>query len=296
MLEEPSIPRYADPIVTGQRDQNVPIAAVQPINERKEGWGQFSSHDSLERIVNQILFECSRETDALPPNFSTYYEIGAATDVSFSPGRGHDIAHQRSDDLDAMAIDFANTSPARSVFVDLGCGIPIQALRFAVLGHFAIAVDFADRLEQIVSYVRDNYKSLLIRAVVKKFEHLNSSDFPNPIHCLYSQRSIHYLHPAEALRLMRMFRRNMSGSAKVFLSASGLSSELGEGYEATNMPWERRFGFLSDAMKLKHNISNPICLYEQKDLEKLMFQSGFRADIIYTSSFGNIKGVFLPLD
>ena len=121
---------------------------------------------------------------------------------------------------------------------------------------------------------------------------LASADLPSEIVIGYSQRFIHYLEFQEAVRLLRLIREHMPEGARLFLSASGLWSELGNGYVGAAQPLPRRFAPLSAAMAEKHDIRVRVCLYTPSELAELCQSAGFRCDRVYTSAFGNVKGVF----
>lgn len=84
----------------------------------------------------------------------------------------------------------------------------------------------------------------------------------------------------------------MLPGAKLFLSASGLLSELGSDYKGKSDNLPERFSPLSAAMAEKHNIHEPVCLYTQDDLVALCKHASFSCDNVFSSAFGNVKGVF----
>ena len=59
---------------------------------------------------------------------------------------------------------------------------------------------------------------------------LTSEDFADEIGIAYSQRFIHYLRFSEAISVLALMRSKMRTDGKLFLSASGLRSELGNDY------------------------------------------------------------------
>ena len=84
----------------------------------------------------------------------------------------------------------------------------------------------------------------------------------------------------------------MRGHSSLFVSASGLTSELGVGYLHAEHPVEQRFAPLADEMQAKHGVREPVCLYTEQELERLVTMHGFGAVRLWTSPFGNVKGVF----
>jgi hypothetical protein len=85
----------------------------------------------------------------------------------------------------------------------------------------------------------------------------------------------------------------MRQDAKLFLSASGLQSELGVDYGGREDALRDRFSPLSPAMALKHGIHESVCLYTMDELVSLCEHASFRVERIFSSSFGNVKGIYL---
>jgi len=71
-----------------------------------------------------------------------------------------------------------------------------------------------------------------------------------------------------------------------------MESELGLGYTASEDPVEVRFGVLAPEMQEKHTIFESVCLYREEELQDLVLPHGFRVVKIWSSPFGNVKGIF----
>lgn len=204
---------------------------------------------------------------------------------------GADIAAQRLDDLDREAIIWicSNHSP-QPVTLDLGCGFGWQGLRFSLIGAN--------------SYLYDLLAEPPLFADIRRASGINltyiSSDLRNGITAMpdasidlaFSQRFIHYLRYSQASLLISQIVERMRCRASFFISASGIDSELGQGYLSGTDPLEFRFGKLSTYMAEKHGIHEPVCLYSEDDLSRLMDISGLSTVRLWRSSFGNIKGIF----
>jgi hypothetical protein len=172
-------------------------------------------------------------------------------------GFGADIASQRMDALDRAALHHALSLDGGHA-LDLGAGSAIQAVRFATLGLETLAVDALPRARTLVGRL-DLERALPIRH-------------------------------GEAVALLRLVAEAMPPGARLFLSASGLASELAEGYPAG--PIEARYATLSPAMQAKHHIEGPVCLYAAEELEALAEAAGFATERVELSPFGNVKGNF----
>jgi len=208
---------------------------------------------------------------------------------------GTDIASQRMDELDVDTIIYAlQICGDTGAAVDLGCGVGTQGLRLATLGFKTVLIDLTP-IEMTVLHVAGISELLPLSYLQKDVRILKSTDLPANISICYSQRFIHYLTYAEATILLKLFRRQMQHCAKLFLSASGLFSELGEDYQGKNMEVSRRFSHLSEIMSKRHSIYAPVCLYTEDDLVNLCNNASFSCDKVYQSVFGNIKGVFTAI-
>ena len=205
---------------------------------------------------------------------------------------GLDIASQWTDELDLEALRFLVSPkiPVR-VAVDLGCGLGVQGIRFAVLGCATTLYDMVDIGER-VDEVR---RVLALPAIAFRCLDLRQAspeDFPARIGLAYAQRVIHYLRFEEAARLLSLLAARLAAGARLFISASGLESELAAGYAHAAVALEQRFAPLAQAMQAKHAIREPVCLYTAADLERAVLAHGFATVRVWTSPFGNVKGVF----
>lgn len=209
--------------------------------------------------------------------------------VATLSGNGVDVASQRADDLDLMAVEYIQSiAGQRAVFaLDVGCGHGGQAARMAKAGASVIAMDSHDyRVELAQSLTREGVKSgqcFFFRAGVE------SQPVIGPVDVVMCQRMIHYLdHRAAGIALAWFHNLSVSGG-RMFLSASGLDSELGDGYPAKEIHVGRRFAQLSPEMAEKHAILAPVCLYHSDELSDLATRAGWVVEKVFTSPFGNVK-------
>jgi hypothetical protein len=204
---------------------------------------------------------------------------------------GADIARQRLDALDRAALRHAIGLELPATALDLGGGHGMQALRLAALGLDTWLIDQLPRAQTVLG-IAGLAEALPLRHLQIDARALAAGDLPDAIALCCSQRFIHYLRRAEALALLRLVRERMRPDARLYLSASGLDSELGDGYAAARVPVTERFASLSPLMAGKHGIHEPVCLYAPHELESLAEDAGFVCEEVSASVFGNVKGVF----
>lgn len=206
---------------------------------------------------------------------------------------GIDISSQRIDILDRQALEHAlaiydHEEPPTAI--DLGCGLGIQGVRFSLLGMQTTLIDLHD-ISQRIDLLSDLFQIGDLQFVQKDVRNVRSSDLPDDVALLHSQRFIHYLEFSEAVELFRLLASHMKPAGRLFVSASGLHTELGDGYPDHDVPLEDRFSELAPAMAQKHDIHDPVCLYTIEDMEQLLTDAGFQVRDIHASTFGNIKAI-----
>lgn len=157
-----------------------------------------------------------------------------------------------------------------------------------MLGAQAHLYDFLAESE-LIRLLRSE-TALPITYVCGDLRKLHAESLPPEISVAFSQRFIHYLRYGEAQSLVRSIATRQRSGDSFFISASGIDSELGQGYDRS--PIEHRYAPLSGGMKRKHGISQSVCLYSEAELSRLMESCGYATANVWRSEFGNIKGVF----
>ena len=162
---------------------------------------------------------------------------------------------------------------------DIGCGTGAMSLKLANAGCAVVACDIAPMLFSTAG------EGVAIDFVAGDAGRVAWANYPMP-DVLYSQRFLHFLAFTDAAELVQAVIR-LSPECSVFLSMSGLHSELGEGYPDSPLPV--RFARLSVPMRKKHGIETRVCLYSLADAEALAVACDLTIARIWTSPFGNIK-------
>jgi len=223
-----------------------------------------------------------------PVALNAYGDVaGSATD-----GYGHDISSQRLDELDFACLQFALKKHATgSIGIDLGCGLGTPSIAFALAGARMTLVDRAPldgRFEELGRLIPTEN----LRFVRSDLTRLTDTALPAELDFAYSQRTLHYLHYTKALALISRLASHLRAGGRMFLSASGLDSELGDGYAGRERAVRDRFDSLSPEVAEKHAILEPVCLYSLRDLESLGSSAGLQVTDLWQSQFGNAKAIF----
>lgn len=204
---------------------------------------------------------------------------------------GADISSQRLDALDEAAMRYALDALESDVTaIDIGCGLGAQGIRFGLLGIETTLVDTLDISPQI-DVLQETFDICELRFLNKDAANVTAADLPERIEIAYSQRSIHYLEFDDAAGLLDLIADQMILDGRVFISASGLHTELGDGYPHRDRPLDERYAKLDPEMREKHDIRDRICLYTVEDMERLLTAAGITPVQVERSEFGNIKAI-----
>ena len=84
-----------------------------------------------------------------------------------------------------------------------------------------------------------------------------------------------------------MALRPVRHGCSVFLSLSGLASELGAGYPQSRLA--ARYHRLAPAAARKHHVHQPVCLYGLEDARALALAAELRVVDVRHSAFHNVK-------
>jgi SAM-dependent methyltransferase len=194
-------------------------------------------------------------------------------------GHGCDIASQRLDDLDRMCLSASRSLPSSTV-IELGAGRCGLANKLSREGANVTAVDLRDFAHEAALRVE------FIRADAIEFmQSIRNSS----VDIIVSQRTLHYYPYARAVTLLRNICRSLKKNGLLFISASGLDSELSEGYIGKKMLVTNRHTKLAAGMSEKHNIIEPVTLWSEEELNNSVIESGLSIEKIYSSEFGNVK-------
>lgn len=204
-------------------------------------------------------------------------------------GRGIDVASQRADDLDKLSLEYFSKK-AQARVLDLGCGTGGHSLRMAKVGAKVLGIDIDDFENDFHQYridenINKKYLSFIQGDIRNLSVLLTGKNFTD----IYMQRTLHYLPHTSALDLLKFLYK--ISEDRLYISVSGLASDIGKGYESKLLPIEERFGLLDSETGSVFQINEPVCLYTQSEFVALLELSGWRIVRCWQSAFGNHKAV-----
>ena len=215
------------------------------------------------------------------------------TAIKTIDAHGVDIAIQRADDLDKMAlalIDELSNAHKPVRVIDIGCGQGGQLARMIKAGAtLAVGVDTENYSDAVFSLADPHCHTVFVQGDLAYCEEWVLPETQYEI--VLSQRTIHYIPYMAAVSAINGIADLMHDGSRLFISASGLHSELGIGYADADKQIGERFGFLAQEMQEKHNIKHKVCLYSLEDMETLLVDAGMHVEFLWKSDFGNIKAV-----
>lgn len=204
---------------------------------------------------------------------------------------GVDIAAQRADDLDGMALEHLRSIKDLARALDVASASGGQAIRMALAGADVLALDIDDYSEAFrdaASVAGVDGRCGFVQRDITDYDVAGNLGRFDVIVC---QRMIHYVPYGVAIEVVRTLKRALKPSGRLYISASGLHSELGTDYPGAQQPIDRRYELLSAAMVEKHAMLGLVCLYSQDELAALLGLAGMHVEQVFTSAFGNVKAV-----
>lgn len=203
---------------------------------------------------------------------------------------GRDVSLRRPDalDLEALAhVKWLCDNQVNVQIADIGCGVNLWfAKEASKLGATVHAIDRIP-LEVGDSVVPGN---VVVHCETLPEEATRLGQLPQ-FDLMYSQRMFHYIHPDQHAAMWQYIRESLKPDGQLFISVSGMDSELGQGYPDRWIPLSERFAKLSESIADRHSIYAPVCLFRKTEFEVALKSNGFEVQNVTQSAFGNIKAV-----
>lgn len=194
---------------------------------------------------------------------------------------GVDVAKKRADDLDRKILTTVSDGSHPAV-LELGCGSGAQSRRLVAAGAVVTAVDIA-------AYDADWKEGLSVRFHQADIRILPEILKGNVYELCLLQRTIHYLRYDEARALLKYLKSVVRSG--LYISVTGLESDIGVHYADASKSVADRFGTLSFEDAEKFSITEPMCLYTPEEFIELLQSAGWKVEECWVSAFGNVKVV-----
>ncbi len=198
---------------------------------------------------------------------------------------GVDVARIRTDDLDKKVIAYAKQHTGVSV-LDCGCGGGGLARHLVACGAFVTGVDIVNYSDAFARIRREcGYTRSQLHFVHTDMTEIGETRYDVAV----LQRVLHYLPYERAFQ----FLVHLQGLLKhtLYISVSGLESDIGRRYAHADKPLLDRFCVLDPLGARTFGIYKPLCLYTPEEFIVLLVQSGYDIEECWVSAFGNIKVV-----
>lgn len=163
----------------------------------------------------------------------------------------------------------------------VGTGAETQALRMAEAGARVLLLTDADAIAHI------NIMSAPTRAFAD-----TAMPLPlQPFDIILSQRNLSTLRYTAALAALRCEMKRLKIGGKLFISLYGIHSELGESYPDGGKLVTERLAPVAPGPAKRYGLSEPVCLYSERNLFLLLMEAGGAVLKTSTSALGHVRGI-----
>ena len=207
---------------------------------------------------------------------------------------GVDIAVRRADDLDKKMIAYVAESSKSftSSVLDIGCGAGGQSVRLVETGASVLGVDINDYTDEFNILVNDgNLNEQQLLFIQGDMVHLDELLEEREFDVCCFQRTSHYMPYTSAVATLKWLRMHVR--EKLFISVTGLESDIGLSYSDKDKVLDERFFTLCDEDSEKFNINQSVCLYTPEEFITVLQEAGWEIEECWVSAFGNIKAVYI---
>ena len=181
---------------------------------------------------------------------------------------GIQITSSRLGKLEKELIKYTLDLPKSAVGLDLGAG---NGFISVIMALFQKDIYFYDlKIDFKLKIFKKLFASKKLHLEKKNLKNINYRDFPKNIDFVYSARFLHYLTYKEAENLLRKFSKNMKSGAKIFITVSGINSDIGINYSCGENKISERNCFLSKSNQKRFEIKEKVTLYKKEELENLL--------------------------
>lgn len=198
---------------------------------------------------------------------------------------GIQITSTRVGKLEKELIKYTLDLPKSAMGLDLGAGNGFISILMSLLQKNIYFYDL--KIDFKLKVFKKLFVSKKLHLKKKNLKNIDYIDFPKNIDFVYSGRFLHYLEYFEAEDLLKKISKNMKSGAKIFITVSGLNSDIGINYDCADKNIKERYCLLSKSNQSRFKIKEKVTLYKKEELESLMSEY-FEIEKIWESDFKNI--------
>lgn len=207
-------------------------------------------------------------------------------------GFGSDVSSQRIEPFEQHMLERADQlsrgASEQPTALDLFSGFcAANARRLAEVGFAAYAVDFSPPSEPLAAIVdRPLPSGGIVHYLQQDVRKLDLSSLPGKIDLVTAQRGLHFLHFAEARKLVASLAERLAPGASMFFSIGAVDCKVGAGYKHADLPVAERWCPLEPELGAPIHVTEPLCLYKEDEVESLFANLGGRLATLDRDDFG----------
>ena len=163
----------------------------------------------------------------------------------------------------------------------IGAGAETQALRMAEAGARVLLLSDQETIPHT------NVSQLPVAALTDETAKLPFA----PFDIILSQRNFSTLRYDAARAALRQALRRLKIGGKLFISLYGIHSDLGDNYPDGGKLVTDRLAPVAPEVGKRYGLTEPVCLYAERNLFSLLMESGAAVLKTSTSALGHVRGV-----
>ena len=194
--------------------------------------------------------------------------------ISTLSGFGSDVSSQRltpfEEEILEQALVSKNASTEPLLALDLFSGYcAANAKRLAEMGFIAYAYDFSPPSPELATIGQTLAGGGVLHYTQQDVRDLDLSFLNEKLTLITAQRSLHFLHFAEAQTLVRKLATNLKSGGSMYFTIGAVDCAVGGGYKHTDLPVEDRWHPLEPELGEPIHVTEPLCLYKTEDVHLL---------------------------
>jgi len=199
--------------------------------------------------------------------------------------RGIQVTNQRLGRLEKMTLKYALDLNKNSITLDLGGGNGYISWILTLFHHQVFYYDIKPNWR--IKWLKKIFNFKKLKILKKDLKKINYSDLPKNIDLIYSARTLHYLNYENFEALLKKLESRLKKNGKIFITVTGVESEIGKKYPCAEKKIEERFCFLEKEYQERFEIKEKIFLMNFEEFQEI-FKKYFILEEAWESDFKNL--------